>query len=75
MFTNEIKIFFGDESGQGITEYGAILAFVSMLVALVFSAGNGTLLTTLQNCFTAITNNLSQLPANSPPPASLSGSN
>lgn len=31
------KQFFTDESGQGITEYGAILAFVALLIAMLFT--------------------------------------
>ena len=37
------KQFFTDESGQGITEYGAILAFVAVLAALIFSLTKGAL--------------------------------
>jgi Flp pilus assembly pilin Flp len=29
--------FVQDESGQGITEYGAILAFVALLVGIAFT--------------------------------------
>ena len=29
--------FINDESGQGITEYGAILAFVALLIAMLFT--------------------------------------
>lgn len=29
--------FISDESGQGITEYGAILAFVALLIAVAFT--------------------------------------
>ncbi|MBX9877955.1 MAG: hypothetical protein K2Y22_05805 [Candidatus Obscuribacterales bacterium] len=29
--------FIYDESGQGITEYGAILAFVALLIAVAFT--------------------------------------
>ena len=36
-----INKFIKDESGQGITEYGAILAFVAILVAVVFSITQG----------------------------------
>ena len=35
MFANLVKSFAKDESGQGITEYGAVLAFVAILVALI----------------------------------------
>ena len=49
--------------GQGITEYGAIIAFVSVVVALVFSFSHGSLLSALSGAFSAIVsqlNNLSQ---------------
>ncbi len=32
--------FINDESGQGITEYGAILAFVALLIAMAFTQSN-----------------------------------
>jgi len=62
MVANPIKTFFVDESGQGVTEYGAILAFVSLLVALVFST-NGALSMAIQNSFSSISNNINQLAA------------
>jgi len=44
-----LKRFFSDEEAQGITEYGAILAFVSLLVALTFGFTSGSLLPALSS--------------------------
>lgn len=38
-----VREFFEDESGQGINEYAAIMAFVSMVFMLVFSLSQGSL--------------------------------
>ena len=53
--------FIADESGQGITEYGAILAFVAILVALVFNLTSGTLKCAIQNAFSAVAGQLNNL--------------
>jgi Flp pilus assembly pilin Flp len=53
--------FIADESGQGITEYGAILAFVAILVALVFSLTKSTLTCAISNSFSAVTAQLNNL--------------
>lgn len=53
--------FIADESGQGITEYGAILAFVAILVALVFSLTSGTLKCAISNAFSAVASQLNNL--------------
>lgn len=62
-----INRFISDESGQGITEYGAILAFVAILVALVFSITQGALTSAISKAFSAVVsqlNNLSNAAAN-----------
>ena len=62
-----INRFISDESGQGITEYGAILAFVAILVALVFSITQGALTQAISKAFSAVVrqlNNLSTAAAN-----------
>ncbi|MBA4075214.1 MAG: hypothetical protein C0508_09240 [Cyanobacteria bacterium PR.023] len=62
-----INRFISDESGQGITEYGAILAFVAILVALVFSITQGALTSAISKAFSAVVsqlNNLSSAAAN-----------
>jgi Flp pilus assembly pilin Flp len=55
--------FLNDESGQGITEYGAVLAFVALLVAVVFGFARGALQTTLSQSFSTVVSQLSVLNA------------
>lgn len=56
--------FLVDESGQGITEYGAILAFIAVLVGLVLSLLNGTLKTAISSAFSMVASQLSALVSN-----------
>ncbi|HEY9681219.1 MAG TPA: hypothetical protein V6C86_06545 [Oculatellaceae cyanobacterium] len=44
--------------GQGITEYGAIIAFVAVLVALCFGIANGKLASSVSAAFSAIAGRL-----------------
>ena len=60
---NNLQLFFHDESGQGITEYGAILAFVAILVALVFSLTKGALASAISAAFSAVVKQLNNLSA------------
>jgi Flp pilus assembly pilin Flp len=53
--------FIDDESGQGITEYGAILAFVAILVALVFSITQGALRGAICAAFSSVVHQLNNL--------------
>lgn len=53
--------FLKDESGQGITEYGAILAFVAILVAVVFSITQGALSAAISKAFSAVVSQLNAL--------------
>ncbi|MFN8654889.1 MAG: hypothetical protein U0105_01010 [Candidatus Obscuribacterales bacterium] len=53
--------FYNDESGQGITEYGAILAFVALLVAVVFGFAQGTLQSAISQSFSRIVSELNRL--------------
>jgi Flp pilus assembly pilin Flp len=53
--------FLLDESGQGITEYGAVLAFVALLVAVVFGFARGALQSTLSQSFSTIVSQLNAL--------------
>ncbi|HEY9715216.1 MAG TPA: hypothetical protein V6C72_17225 [Chroococcales cyanobacterium] len=53
--------FITDESGQGITEYGAILAFVAILVALVFGVAKGFLSSAISAAFSAVVSQLNNL--------------
>ena len=55
--------FISDESGQGITEYGAILAFVAILVALVFGITKGALTSAISAAFSAVVTQLNNLSA------------
>jgi len=55
--------FVSDESGQGITEYGAILAFVAVLVGVVFALGQGTLKGAITTAFNNIAAQLNALNA------------
>lgn len=50
----EIECFSSDESGQGITEYGAVLAFVALLVAVVFSFASGSLTSAISQSFSSL---------------------
>ncbi len=56
-----ISRFINDESGQGITEYGAILAFVAILVAVVFGITKGALSSAISSAFSAVVSQLNNL--------------
>ncbi len=56
-----ITRFINEESGQGITEYGAILAFVAILIALVFSIVQGQLAAAISAAFSAVVSQLNNL--------------
>ena len=56
-----LKDFAMDECGQGITEYGAILAFVAILVALVFSLTKGALTGAISQAFSSVVRQLNNL--------------
>jgi Flp pilus assembly pilin Flp len=58
-----ISTFISDESGQGITEYGAVLAFVALLVAVVFGFARGALQSTLSQSFSTVVSQLNALNA------------
>lgn len=60
-FSGFMNRFVADESGQGITEYGAILAFVAVLVAMVFSFAKGALATSISSAFNAVITQLNSL--------------
>lgn len=53
------------QKGQGITEYGAIIAFVSVLIALVFAMTNGTLSDALSSAMSVIVSQLNNLSSES----------
>jgi Flp pilus assembly pilin Flp len=58
-----ISNFFTSEEGQGITEYGAILAFVAILVAVVFSITQGALSSAISKAFSSVVSQLNHLSA------------
>jgi hypothetical protein len=49
--------------GQGISEYGAMLAFVAILVALCFSITNGRLTQAVSAAYSSISNQLNSMSA------------
>lgn len=53
--------FIDCESGQGITEYGAILAFVALLIVLMLGFTTGSVGSALQNCFSTIISTIDNL--------------
>ncbi len=57
---NFLKRFLAEESGQGITEYGAILAFVALIIAIIFGL-QGSFQTALTNAFSSVSNQLNSL--------------
>ncbi len=58
-----LKSFWRDESAQGITEYGAILAFVAILVAVAFGCTSGTLGGALSKAFFTVASQLDSMAA------------
>lgn len=58
---NYVTDFYNDESGQGITEYGAILAFVALLVAVVFGFAQGTMQSAISQSFSRVVSELNRL--------------
>jgi Flp pilus assembly pilin Flp len=62
MFSKLLKEFFAEESGQGITEYGAILAFVALIIAIVFGF-QGAFKQALSNAFSSVGNQLNSIAA------------
>jgi len=55
------KNFWQDESAQGITEYGAVLALVAVLIAVFLGLTNGTLLPAVSNAFSSISSQLNYM--------------
>jgi Flp pilus assembly pilin Flp len=53
--------FWKDESAQGITEYGAIIAFVSVLVAIALGIASGQMLPALSAAFSSIAQQLDSM--------------
>jgi|688.fasta_scaffold2407645_1 Flp pilus assembly pilin Flp len=61
MIARFMERFYKEEDGQGITEYGAIIAFVSVLVFFVFTFANGTLSQSLQQCSSSMIGQLNRI--------------
>ena len=61
MFSNFIHAFFEEDSGQGITEYGAVLAFIALLIATTLAIGHSAFATAVKNSFSMTANTLAQL--------------
>ncbi len=58
--SNLSKQFIADESGQGITEYGALLAFVALLIAMLFTQ-QGNLNKAINGAFQSVINALNSI--------------
>lgn len=58
---NTIRDYVSNEDAQGITEYGAVLCFVSLLVALAFTFTNGSLGNAVMTAFSAVTSQLNNM--------------
>lgn len=63
-----IATFIEEESGQGINEYAAIMAFVALVFMLVFTLTEGALANTIMECFSSMAGQLNRL-ADAPPPS------
>jgi Flp pilus assembly pilin Flp len=50
--------FVQDEDGQSITEYGAIIAFVGVIIAVAFSIANGTLFGAISQSYSSVSSAL-----------------
>lgn len=50
-----------NRKGQGITEYGAIIAFVALLVSLTFGFTSGSLSSSLSSAFCTVRVNMENL--------------
>ncbi len=53
--------FWSDDGGQGITEYACILAFVALLIVMVFSVGSGTFSSAIFESFSSMVGQLDRL--------------
>jgi Flp pilus assembly pilin Flp len=56
-----MRSFLLEEAGQSTVEYGAILALVSLLVAVCFAWGQGTLSVALSSSFSGVVNQMNNL--------------
>jgi Flp pilus assembly pilin Flp len=60
-FRRLLHLFVKDESAQGITEYGAVIAMVAIVVAVAFSLTSGQLTSGILAAYSAITTQLNNL--------------
>ena len=56
-----IENFFSEETGQGINEYAAVMAFVSLVFLLVFVLTQGQLAQSLADCFSGTAGQMNRL--------------
>jgi Flp pilus assembly pilin Flp len=56
-----VSEFVTDENGQSITEYGAVIAFVGVLIALTFALTRGTLFNALSDSFSSVNGGMGQI--------------
>ena len=62
---SNLKLFLRDETGQGITEYGAMLAFVAILVAVTFGITKGSLASGISAAYSSVVKQLNNMSASS----------
>jgi Flp pilus assembly pilin Flp len=55
--------FLRDEDGQSITEYGAVIAFVGVMIAICFGMARGGLFGALSDSFSAVTSGMGEMNA------------
>jgi Flp pilus assembly pilin Flp len=53
--------FYEEEDGQAVTEYGAVIAFISCVTAAVFSLSHGGLYQAVSLAFGSLVTNLNHL--------------
>ena len=63
-FKRLLYLFFKDDSAQGITEYGAVIAMVAVVIAVSFSLTSGALTSGILGAYSAVTMQLNNMSAN-----------
>lgn len=53
--------FVTDEDGQSITEYGAVIAFVGVLIAVVFGLARGSLFSAISESFSSVNSGMTEM--------------
>jgi len=59
--------FIFDESGQGITEYGGVLAFVAIIIAFLFANVSSPLRNAISNAFSSVAGQLNNVAGQAAP--------